>query len=280
MQKEEFKVITEWIEASLLIQTSIEGGFIDKDITDVAVIACLTSSSIADITLTVEVTPLIEVKKLFFNSRLSIWRKNHRLNIVTSDFKRHNIVHMAKRQASTNIIAGNFKGTKLNFKPNKALRPTESKTKETLFNWLLNDLEQKVCLDMYAGTGALGLEAISRGANKVVFIEKQKRLCENLGEVIRKLKIEDKCRIINTNAASFAFDTLKEKFDLIFLDPPFNENLSQRSFDIISRYDLLASNGLVYLECERDLDIQNLNTSLTKIKESKGGETKYCLYES
>ena len=117
---------------------------------------------------------------------------------------------MAKRQASTNIIAGDLKGTKIYFKPNKALRPTESKTKETLFNWLLNDLDQKTCLDMFSGTGALGLEAISRGAKKVVFIERQKRLCQNLEEVLKKLKIEDKCRIINTNATSFDFRILKE----------------------------------------------------------------------
>ena len=186
---------------------------------------------------------------------------------------------MAKRQASTNIIAGDFKGTKIYFKPTKALRPTESKTKETLFNWLLNDLDQKTCLDMFAGTGALGLEAISRGAKKVVFIERQKRLCQNLEEVLKKLKIEDKCRIINTNATSFDFRILKEKFDLIFLDPPFRENLSQRSFDMIHEYDLLVEKGFVYLECEKDLDIQNLETPLAKIKASEGGETKYYLFE-
>ena len=186
---------------------------------------------------------------------------------------------MAKRQASTNIIAGDFKGTKINFKPTKALRPTESKTKETLFNWLLNDLDQKTCLDMFAGTGALGLEAISRGAKKVVFIERQKRLCQNLEEVLKKLKIEDKCRIINTNATSFDFRILKEKFDLIFLDPPFRENLSQRSFDMIHEYDLLVEKGFVYLECEKDLDIKNLETPLAKIKASEGGETKYYLFE-
>ena len=186
---------------------------------------------------------------------------------------------MAKRQASTNIIAGDLKGTKIYFKPNKALRPTESKTKETLFNWLLNDLDQKTCLDMFSGTGALGLEAISRGAKKVVFIERQKSLCQNLEEVLKKLKIEDKCRIINANATSFDFRILKEKFDLIFLDPPFRENLSQRSFDMIHEYDLLVEKGFVYLECEKDLDIKNLETPLAKIKASEGGETKYYLFE-
>ena len=82
---------------------------------------------------------------------------------------------MAKRQVATRIIGGKYKGTKLTFKPSKSLRPTESKTKETLFNWLLNDLENKICLDMFSGTGALGFEAISRGAIQTTFIDNKKR---------------------------------------------------------------------------------------------------------
>ena len=119
----------------------------------------------------------------------------------------HNIVDMAKRQATTKIIGGDYKGTRLSFKPNKALRPTEGKTKETLFNWLLNDLDQKKCLDMFAGTGSLGLEAISRGAEKVVFIEKQKILSKSIESVIERLKIKQKCRVINANSMSFDFST-------------------------------------------------------------------------
>jgi N6-adenine-specific methylase len=80
---------------------------------------------------------------------------------------------MPKKQATTRIIGGSLKGSKLPFKERKSTRPTESKTKETLFNWLLNDLEGKTCLDMFAGTGSLGIEALSRGAKKVVFVEKK-----------------------------------------------------------------------------------------------------------
>ena len=86
------------------------------------------------------------------------------VNLATSGLKGHNIVDMPKRQATSRIIAGKFRGTKISFKQSKALRPTESKTKETLFNWLMNDLENKNCLDMFAGTGALGFEALSRGS--------------------------------------------------------------------------------------------------------------------
>ena len=194
--------------------------------------------------------------------------------------KRHNIVHMAKRQATSRIIAGSYKGTKLSFKPNKNLRPTESKTKETLFNWLLNDLHKKKCLDMFAGTGALGLEALSRGADEVVFFEKQKALCGAIEVVVKKLGINNKCRVINANSTAFDFTTLNTKFDLIFLDPPFQESLIQKSLNIISENELLTDKGLVYIECERDLDLGSLKTNLTQLKLSKGGETKYCLYES
>ena len=194
--------------------------------------------------------------------------------------KRHNIVHMAKRQATSRIIAGSYKGTKLSFKPNKNLRPTESKTKETLFNWLLNDLHKKKCLDMFAGTGALGLEALSRGADEVVFFEKQKALCGAIEVVVKKLGINNKCRVINANSIAFDFTTLNTKFDLIFLDPPFHESLIQKSLNIISENQLLTEQGLVYIECERDLDLGSLKTNLIQLKLSKGGETKYCLYES
>ena len=194
--------------------------------------------------------------------------------------KRHNIVHMAKRQATSRIIAGSYKGTKLSFKPNKNLRPTESKTKETLFNWLLNDLHKKKCLDMFAGTGALGLEALSRGADEVVFFEKQKALCGAIEVVVKKLGIHNKCRVINANSTGFDFTTLNTKFDLIFLDPPFHESLIQKSLNIISENQLLTEQGLVYIECERDLDLGSLKTNLTQLKLSKGGDTKYCLYES
>ena len=187
---------------------------------------------------------------------------------------------MAKRQATSRIIAGSYKGTKLSFKPNKNLRPTESKTKETLFNWLLNDLHKKKCLDMFAGTGALGLEALSRGADEVVFFEKQKALCGAIEVVVKKLGINNKCRVINANTTAFDFTGLNTKFDLIFLDPPFHESLIQKSLNIISENQLLTDKGLVYIECERDLDLGSLKTNLTQLKLSKGGETKYCLYES
>ena len=200
--------------------------------------------------------------------------------MVTSDLKRNNIVHMPKKQATTRIIGGSLRGSKLPFIENRSIRPTEGKTKETLFNWLLNDLEGKTCLDMFAGTGSLGIEALSRGAKEVVFVEKQKKLAESLKANLKRLKVYSSSQVLNANAFSIDFDNLPYKFDILFIDPPFRENLIQRSLDFVKSSNLLTPKALIYLECENELELVELTRDLNLLKESKGGQTQYCLYET
>ena len=187
---------------------------------------------------------------------------------------------MPKKQATTRIIGGSLKGSKLPYKQNKSIRPTESKTKETLFNWLLNDLQGKVCLDMFAGTGSLGIEALSRGAEKVVFVEKQKILSDKLKGNLKRLDVYVYSHVLHANAFSVDFDNLPYKFDILFLDPPFRENLIQRSLDFIETAKILSPKGLIYLECEKELRLDELTKSFNLLKEAKGGQTQYGLYES
>ena len=200
--------------------------------------------------------------------------------MVTSDLKRNNIVHMPKKQATTRIIGGSLRGSKLPFKDNRSIRPTEGKTKETLFNWLLNDLEGKTCLDMFAGTGSLGIEALSRGAKEVVFVEKQKKLADSLKTNLKRLQVYSSSQVLNANAFSIDFDNLPYKFDILFIDPPFRENLIQRSLDFVKSSNLLTPKALIYLECETELELVELTRDLNLLKESKGGQTQYCLYET
>ncbi len=200
--------------------------------------------------------------------------------MVTSDLKRNNIVHMPKKQATTRIIGGSLRGSKLPFKENRSIRPTEGKTKETLFNWLLNDLEGKTCLDMFAGTGSLGIEALSRGAKEVVFVEKQKKLADSLKINLKRLQVYSSSKVLNANAFSIDFDNLPYKFDILFIDPPFRENLIQRSLDFVKSSNLLTPKALIYLECETELELVELTRDLNLLKESKGGQTQYCLYET
>ena len=192
--------------------------------------------------------------------------------------KRHNIVHMAKRQATSRIIAGSYKGTKLSFKPNKNLRPTESKTKETLFNWLLNDLHKKKCLDMFAGTGALGLEALSRGADEVVFFEKQKALCGAIEVVVKKLGINNKCRVINANSTAFDFTTLNTKFDLIFLDPPFDLIDYKMLIRAIFQNNVLNQDGKIFLESSKHTSLE-LSKTQNILKDKTVGDVRLIILQ-
>ncbi len=187
---------------------------------------------------------------------------------------------MPKKQATTRIIGGNLRGSKIPYKQNKSIRPTENKTKETLFNWLLNDLGGMTCLDMFAGTGSLGIEAISRGAEKVVFVEKQKSQADMLKANLKRLNIYGSSHVLNANTFSIDFDNLPYKFDLLFLDPPFRENLIERSLNFIKAKNILSSRALIYLECEEELKLKEITEDLNLLKESKGGQTQYCLYES
>jgi len=187
---------------------------------------------------------------------------------------------MPKKQATTRIIGGSLKGSKLPYKLNKSIRPTENKTKETLFNWLLNDLEGKTCLDMFAGTGSLGIEALSRGAEKVVFVERQKSQAETLELNLKRLNVYQSSHVLNANIFSVDFNNLPYQFDLLFLDPPFRENLIHRSLDFIKSKNILSPNALIYLECETELQLKEMTEGLNLLKESKGGQTQYCLYES
>ena len=86
---------------------------------------------------------------------------------------------------------------------------------------------------MFAGTGSLGIEAISRGAEFVLFVEKDKRLCSNIESIIKSLNVNKSCKIINSNSLSLDYSTLPNKFDLIFIDPPFNENLVNKSLETV-----------------------------------------------
>src|SRR3990167_149658 len=117
------------------------------------------------------------------------------------------------------IIAGIYKGKTLPVINTAHLRPTPNRVRETLFNWLMFEIKAYTCLDAFAGSGALGIEALSRGAKKVILLEKDKEVFNKLEKTTQSLKND---AIIPLKADFFTFiTTTKEQFDLIFLDPPF-----------------------------------------------------------
>ncbi len=173
------------------------------------------------------------------------------------------------------IIAGKFKGRMLKTPKGSSTRPTQGMLREALFNICQNEIKGARFLDLFAGSGAIGLEAISRGASHVSFIEQDRRAIQCIQENITALNIESATRIIPTNASRGLNLLAKEgaKFDLIFIDPPYDMQV-----DLNRVAQLLALNGTLFLE-KRYKPIKSMPVPGLKMKEERRfGDTTLTLF--
>ena len=131
------------------------------------------------------------------------------------------------RPGQLRIVAGNWRSRLLQIADVPGLRPTSERIRETLFNWLTPGIHGSRCLDLCAGTGALGLEALSRGAKRVVFVEKSLKAAKTLRQNIETLGSEDAV-VLNLDAQNYLAESPAERFDIVFLDPPFAAGLACR----------------------------------------------------
>lgn len=157
------------------------------------------------------------------------------------------------------IISGKHRGTKLYTLEGLDTRPTLDRVKEPLFSIINFDLPEAIVLDLFAGSGALGLEAISRGANKVTFCDKAKKAIDIINKNIEKLKAQDKVQVINKDYL-VALESLKgQKFDIIFLDPPYETDFAEKAIQKIAECGLLSKDGKIIIETDRKEElIQNI----------------------
>lgn len=174
------------------------------------------------------------------------------------------------------IIGGEFKRRVLPFADIDGLRPTPDRVRETLFNWLMWDVQNADVLDLCAGSGALGFEALSRGASNVVMIEPNTTQAKILKENLQLLKIQN-CKLV-TSTAQVALRHLQEDhFDLVFLDPPYNLNLWQ---ELAAQADpLIKNNGYIYVEADCPLHKLVLPNTWQLIKETKAGAVRAGLFK-
>ena len=162
---------------------------------------------------------------------------------------------------------------------NDDLRPTPDRAKETLFNWLGQDLNKMYCLDLFSGTGALGLEALSRGAKKVTFVEKNKDYLQKIKKVYLEMSEKEDCDFFCAECLEWVQNnSSKAKYDLIFIDPPFNKNLIDTLLSNILRRELLSERGKIYFEFEKKLDLE-IPESLSLKKKKSLGKKSYVLAE-
>lgn len=174
------------------------------------------------------------------------------------------------------IIAGQWKRRQLDFASIDGLRPTPDRVRETLFNWLMWDIQQADVLDVCAGSGALSFEALSRGAKRVVMIEPALAQVQYLQKNIQLLKIENAQIIANT--AEIALTKLTaQSFDVVFLDPPYALNLWHT---LAKQLDpLVKPQGLIYVEADRDVQTLALPAHWQCIKQTKAGKVHAGLFQ-
>lgn len=172
--------------------------------------------------------------------------------------------HAATRSHEVRIIGGQWKRTKLAVADQPGLRPTSDRVRETLFNWLGQDLTGWHCIDVFAGTGALGFEAASRGANEVLMIEQSTPLVAQLKRVQARLEA-GAIQVFRGDGLAALKRLEPASMDAVFLDPPFDANLFETSLQAASR--AVAPDGFVYLEAPRlwtDAELQGIGLAVRR----------------
>ena len=187
-----------------------------------------------------------------------------------------------KKLNTVRINAGEWRSRLIKFPDAEGLRPTPERVRQTVFNWLGQDLAGLNCLDLFSGTGVMGFEALSRGAITVTLVEKSLPACKALISN-KQLLQADKANILHQDALQFLNqNTLK--FNIIFLDPPYNQEWLPKLLPLIATH--LHAEGLVYVEAEYALDESQLNASAgfmadwQIVKQNKAGNVFYHLLKA
>ncbi len=176
------------------------------------------------------------------------------------------------------IIGGAWRGRRLRFPPSPAIRPTPDRVRETLFNWLTGVIVGARCLDLFAGSGALGLEAISRGALHVTFLEHDPRAVHSIEDCLRQWDPAGRCsrRVVRADAREFLAG-VAEPFDIVFLDPPFASGLLGPMMARLEAGGWLRPEARIYVECAA-ADTPSVPPQWNCMRSNRSGQVGYHLY--
>ncbi|MGC9387046.1 MAG: 16S rRNA (guanine(966)-N(2))-methyltransferase RsmD [Hydrogenovibrio sp.] len=186
----------------------------------------------------------------------------------------------ANASGQVRLIGGDWRGRKLPVLAAKGLRPTSDRVRETLFNWLQMSLPGARCLDAFAGTGSLGFEALSRGAASVTFLELSEQAARQLRDNAALLKT-DRAEVVQTNSLAWLAHSDGQRFDGVFLDPPFHQGLMQPAVDALFANQALNLNdqAWLYLEQEKDQAWPKLPEGWYCHREKSTSQVRYGLFQ-
>lgn len=168
------------------------------------------------------------------------------------------------------VIAGTMRGLKLSAPDGMNTRPTLDRVREAVFSMLMPYLNDAVILDLFAGSGAMGIEALSRGASEAVFVDSDRSSIACINNNIRSSKAEERAHVILSDAHKYLSDCNKS-FDIIFLDPPYFDNIYSTILDMIAKNNVLSPEGIIVVEWDYETGFSNNCDMFSVIKEKKYG---------
>ena len=174
------------------------------------------------------------------------------------------------------IIGGQWRGRKLPVPDSPGLRPTTDRVRETLFNWLAPSMVDARCLDCFAGSGALGLEALSRYAASATLLEMERHVAQQLQKNLATLKAGHG-KVVNTNALTF-LNQAGTPHDIVFVDPPFRKGLLEETLRLLESNGWLADGALIYVESEIENGLPPVPAGWDLHREKIAGQVAYRLY--
>ncbi len=192
--------------------------------------------------------------------------------------KKPGAANQKPRPGRLRIVAGKWRSRLLDIAEVPGLRPTSERIRETLFNWLAPSIQGARCLDLFAGTGALGFEALSRGATQVVFVDNSRRAIKVIENSAKMLDARGAI-VQRGDAVEYVRDARPASFDIVFLDPPFADDRLEELCRLIDELRLLAPGGRVYLEQDRAKPLATLPGNWHILKDRSAGNVRFRLAE-
>ena len=175
------------------------------------------------------------------------------------------------------VITGSARGRRLNELKGTETRPTTDKVKESIFNCIQFDVEGAHVLDLFAGTGQLGIEALSRGAQSAVFVDRRTEAAKLVRDNLTLCGLNDCAQVVCGDAMGY-LSSLRTKFDIIFLDPPYETELLEQALAHIARFDILTPRGIIVAESPLDKSLPALSTPYGVYREYRYGKIKVTIY--
>ncbi len=178
------------------------------------------------------------------------------------------------------ILTGYLRGRAIDYKPNPALRPTSDKSRKAIFDILQGQVKDKTALDLFSGTGAVGLEALSQGASFVTFIENEKSQALSIKNNLSTLDLTSKSQVLIGDSLSFIAKLSREEkeFDFVFLDPPYEMGLGEKTMTALTKSTILKKDTLIILECRSSEYPPKVEQNFVCLKDKVHGDTRILVY--